>query len=142
MLAAKRCTPPEAGQKKLSSSEAEGLLKQVRGWTMLDSRIERTFKFPDWKTAQAFVDEIGDLAEQEGHHPDIELSWGRVQVRLSTHDLGGLHENDFIMAAKIDSLFPDPDYDVYPTEKASQKAKAAHSPYKSGGSSRSRKQSI
>ena len=75
-------------------------------WTLLSegTRIERTFKFANFKEALEFVDQIGALAEAEGHHPDIRFGWGYCTVELYTHKIKGLHQNDFIMAAKIDEL--------------------------------------
>ena len=67
-------------------------------------RIQREFTFPDFRTAMAFAVRVGELAEREGHHPDIHLSWGKVRVETWTHKISGLHQNDFILAAKIDAL--------------------------------------
>lgn len=82
------------------------LLQQVQGWVLAeDARsIAKVFSFADFAEALAFTDAVGALAEREGHHPDIELSWGRVRVSLSTHAIGGLSENDLILAAKIDEI--------------------------------------
>ena len=71
---------------------------------MTDRRIERTFRFRNFREALAFVQQVGDLAESEGHHPDISFGWGRATVSLSTKKIKGLHENDFIMASKIDRM--------------------------------------
>jgi 4a-hydroxytetrahydrobiopterin dehydratase len=68
--------------------------------------LEREFKFDDFRQALDFVNEVGELAEEQGHHPDIYLSYGKVKIQLWTHKINGLHENDFIMAAKIDALQP------------------------------------
>jgi 4a-hydroxytetrahydrobiopterin dehydratase len=76
-----------------------------RGWKVSKSRqLEKQFKFKDFKGALAFTNRIGELAEQEGHHPDIALAWGKVGVSLWTHAIGGLSENDFVLAAKIECL--------------------------------------
>jgi 4a-hydroxytetrahydrobiopterin dehydratase len=79
-------------------------LESIPLWRQEGIEIKRDFTFPDFKTALSFVDEIGELAEQEGHHPDVTLSWGKVGVSLSTHAIEGLSENDFILAAKIDTM--------------------------------------
>ena len=86
--------------------EAETLMAQVAGWE-LDAeakKISKNFKFKDFAQALVFVNKVGLLAESEGHHPDIELGWGRVKISLTTHAIKGLSENDFIMAAKIDEI--------------------------------------
>jgi 4a-hydroxytetrahydrobiopterin dehydratase len=75
-------------------------------WKVVEgNHLERTFRFSDFLSALQFVNEVGDLAEREGHHPDIFLSWGKVKITLYTHAIGGLSENDFILAAKIDTLY-------------------------------------
>jgi len=91
-----------AGAPRLSAEESAGLARQVPDWKMHDGRLEKTFPFPDFRTALEFVNRLGAVAEEEGHHPDIHLGWGRVGIQLSTHDAGGLTENDFILAAKAD----------------------------------------
>ena len=90
----------------MNKEEADVLLKQLNGWTLSgDARwISKDFKFSDFASALAFVNKVGVLAEQEGHHPDVQLSWGRVAIELTTHAIDGLSENDFILAAKIDKL--------------------------------------
>jgi len=102
----KKCTPCHGGSKPLKG-EAIGERLQVLdpAWTVVDEHhLERAFKFPDFRTALDFVNRVGDLAEAEGHHPDIHLSYGRAAVTLWTHKIDGLHDNDFILAAKIDRL--------------------------------------
>jgi 4a-hydroxytetrahydrobiopterin dehydratase len=89
-----------------SRVEAEVLMGQVPGWK-LDanaSKISRDFTFKDFAQALVFVNKVGAIAESEGHHPDIELGWGKVGISLTTHAIHGLSENDFIMAAKIDKI--------------------------------------
>jgi len=81
------------------------LSRQTPAWTVVDGHhIERTWKFPDFRQALAFVNRIGALAEEQGHHPDIFLTWGEVRVKIFTHKIDGLSESDFILAAKIDRL--------------------------------------
>lgn len=102
-LAARRCTACRRGTPPLSPEAAASLLPGVPGWTVEEGRrLRREFRFPDFRRALEFVDRVGALAEAEGHHPDLHLSWGRVGVVLWTHAAGGLTENDFILAAKID----------------------------------------
>ena len=105
-LASKTCTPCRGGVPPLEREEAEGYLGQAEGWQLLDDgkRIERTFKFKNFREALAFIDRVGGLAEAEGHHPDISFGWGYATVSLHTHKIKGLHENDFIMAVKINRL--------------------------------------
>jgi 4a-hydroxytetrahydrobiopterin dehydratase len=105
-LAAKTCTPCRGGIPPLTREEAQRFHRDTKDWQLLDDahRIERTFKFRDFREALDFVNKIGELAEREGHHPDIKFGWGYVTVLLYTHKIKGLHENDFIMASKIDRL--------------------------------------
>lgn len=106
-LSQKTCTPCRGGIPPLGSSEAEALLAQAPGWRLLENgaRLERRFQFENFAAALAFVNRVGDLAEQEGHHPDITFGWGYASVLFYTHKIGGLHENDFIMAAKVNELY-------------------------------------
>src|SRR4051812_4204932 len=99
-LAAKSCTPCQGGIPPLTREEAEALRRETPDWQLVDDghRIERSFRFKDFAEAFAFVTKAADLAEQEGHHPDINLGWGYATVSLYTHKIKGLHENDFIMA--------------------------------------------
>jgi 4a-hydroxytetrahydrobiopterin dehydratase len=105
MLRAKRCTPCRGGVPPLTRTEAERMLAETPGWTLSGdaTRIERTFKLPDFAAALALVDRIGEIAQAEGHHPDISFGWGYCRVVFYTHKIKGLHENDFIMAAKVDA---------------------------------------
>jgi 4a-hydroxytetrahydrobiopterin dehydratase len=106
LLADKTCTPCRGGVPPLATEEAERLRAQAPGWALLDEarRIERTFQFRNFREALSFVQRVGELAEAEGHHPDISFGWGHATVSLHTKKIKGLHENDFIMAAKIDRL--------------------------------------
>ena len=102
-LIKRRCRPCEGGMPPLEQKFIDEYLESIPLWRQEGIEIKRDFTFPDFKTALSFVDEIGELAEQEGHHPDITLSWGKVGVSLSTHAIEGLSENDFILAAKVDA---------------------------------------
>jgi 4a-hydroxytetrahydrobiopterin dehydratase len=105
-LAEKTCTPCRGGIPPLARDEALRLQAQVPDWELRDDahRIERTFRFRNFQEALAFVQRVGELAEREGHHPDIRFGWGYATVSLSTKKIKGLHENDFIMASKIDRM--------------------------------------
>jgi 4a-hydroxytetrahydrobiopterin dehydratase len=105
-LADKACIPCRGGIPPLEVAAAKQLLSQAPSWTLMDDahRIERTFRFPDFKGAIAFVNKVAEIAEAEGHHPDIHFGWGYATVSMHTHKIKGLHENDFIMAAKINRL--------------------------------------
>ena len=109
-LVEKTCTPCRGGIPPLTRAEAEELLPQAPEWALMDNahRIERTFRFGNFREALAFVQKVGELAEAEGHHPDISFGWGYGTVSLRTKKIKGLHENDFIMAAKIDRLAQPP----------------------------------
>ncbi len=104
-LATKTCVPCRGGVPPLKGMELKNLQKQVPGWMVVDEHhITREFKFPDFRQALAFVNRVGEVAEEQGHHPDIFLAWGKAQITLWTHKIDGLTESDFIMAAKIDRL--------------------------------------
>ena len=105
-LAEKTCTPCRGGIPALTSEEAQRYLAQARNWALLDDgrKIERTYRFKDFREALGFVAQAGALAEAEGHHPDIAFGWGYATVSLQTKKIKGLHENDFIMAAKLDRI--------------------------------------
>jgi len=100
----KRCVPCEGGVLPLSKREAKRLLAQLPGWSLRKDRLRRQLRFVDFVSAMAFVAKIAELAEAEGHHPDFCVHYNRVDVTLWTHAAGGLTENDFILAAKIDAL--------------------------------------
>jgi 4a-hydroxytetrahydrobiopterin dehydratase len=105
-LAEKTCTPCRGGIPPLTRDEAKHFQLQAPEWELDDNaqRIERTFRFHNFREALAFVQDVGELAETEGHHPDIRFGWGYAVVSLSTKKIKGLHENDFIMASKIDRV--------------------------------------
>ncbi|MFZ1642030.1 MAG: 4a-hydroxytetrahydrobiopterin dehydratase [Candidatus Contendobacter sp.] len=108
-LSQKACTPCQGGVSPLTLTEAEALLARVPNWRLLENgaRMERRFSFKTFAAALAFVNRVGDLAEEEGHHPDLAFGWGYANVLFYTHKIGGLHENDFIMAAKVNELYAD-----------------------------------
>jgi len=103
----KNCVPCEGGISPLSQPEAAKLLADVPGWEFAKEAraINRRFKFKNFKQALAFVNKVGEVAESEGHHPDISLGWGYAECLMWTHSIGGLHENDFIIASKINALY-------------------------------------
>lgn len=105
-LVQKKCVACEGGMPPLTREEAQILLKQLKGWTLSgdDRWISKEYKFKDFAQALAFTDKVGAIAESEGHHPDIQLSYGKVVIELSTHAIKGLSENDFILAAKTDQI--------------------------------------
>jgi 4a-hydroxytetrahydrobiopterin dehydratase len=105
-LVEKVCTPCRGGIPPLTREEAEHYLGLVRNWELLDDgrRIRQTYRFKSFREALTFVQGVGALAEAEGHHPDVCFGWGYATVSLQTKKIKGLHENDFIMAAKIDRL--------------------------------------
>lgn len=105
-LAEKSCTPCRGGVPPLSREAAEDYRRQAPDWALVDeaARIERTYRFRNFREAFGFVERAAALAEAEGHHPDISFGWGYATVSLRTKKIKGLHENDFIMAAKLDRL--------------------------------------
>ena len=103
-LAKRKCVPCEKGDPKLGAEQIRALLGQVRGWQERDEKIHKTFSFKDFVTAMEFLNRVAEVAESEGHHPDFCVHYSRVDFTLFTHAVGGLSENDFILAAKIDAL--------------------------------------
>ena len=104
-LAAKTCVPCRGGVPPLKGEELSVLQKQVDAWNIIEEHhITKTFKFPDFRGALKFVNRVGELAEEQGHHPDISLAWGKVDITTWTHKINGLTESDFVLAAKIDQL--------------------------------------
>ena len=105
-LAKKKCVPCEGGIPPLKGDELKSLYKEIDpAWKLIDDHhIEREFNFEDFAQALSFTNKIGELAESEGHHPDIYLAWGKVKLILWTHKIDGLSESDFIFAAKVDIL--------------------------------------
>jgi 4a-hydroxytetrahydrobiopterin dehydratase len=104
-LAEKHCVPCRGGVPPLNGDALDKMKSQVSGWQVVnDHHLEKNYPFPDFKTALDFVNRVGEIAEQEGHHPDLYLSWGKVGVKVWTHKIDGLTESDFILAAKMDQL--------------------------------------
>jgi 4a-hydroxytetrahydrobiopterin dehydratase len=107
-LADKTCVPCRGGVPPLKGKELADVYRQLpesARWTVINEHhLVRVFTFPDFKSALAFVNKVGNLAEEQGHHPDILLAWGKVEITTWTHAVNGLTESDFILAAKIDRL--------------------------------------
>jgi 4a-hydroxytetrahydrobiopterin dehydratase len=108
-LAESKCVPCRGGVDPLSDQAIAGLYPQVMDWNVIEpdgiKRLERSFRFRNFAQALAFTIKVGEIAEAEGHHPLIVTEWGRVNVQWWTHVIKGLHQNDFIMAAKTDMLY-------------------------------------
>ncbi len=109
-LLSRRCEPCRGGVAPLAEPEARRLLEETPEWRLEEgaTRLARRFEFVDFRKAMEFVNRVADIAEEEGHHPDIAIHWNRVDLVLWTHKIGGLHENDFILAAKISRLLEEP----------------------------------
>ncbi len=105
-LAEKECVPCKGGVSPLKGGELNKLASQLKsGWQVEDEHhLHKTFKFKDFREALNFTNKVGELAESQGHHPDILLTWGKVEITLWTHKIDGLTESDFVMAAKIDQI--------------------------------------
>jgi len=105
-LTEKVCVPCQGGIPPMSEIQARVFQQQTPAWELKEegTRLEQSFKFDDFVAAQSFVNKVGDLAEAEGHHPDISFGWGYATIVIYTHKIQGLHENDFVLAAKIDGL--------------------------------------
>ncbi len=105
-LNTKKCKPCEGGISPLSPEEVAGLVNQIaEGWNVLENRkIIKDFSFVNFLHTMDFVNKVAAIAEEEGHHPDMLVSYGKLKIELWTHSIGGLSENDFILAAKIDRL--------------------------------------
>jgi len=107
-LTQKKCTACTGGEPPVTSEEMAQLAPQIPDWKIVEvegeSRLSSTYKFPDFKTALEFTNSVGAEAENQGHHPALLTEWGKVTVTWWTHAISGLHENDFIMAAKTDRI--------------------------------------
>ena len=105
-LTKKKCVPCEGGVDPLTTQEAQNYLKNLDGWKLENNYIEKEYRFKTYVEGLNFVHEVGKLAEDEGHHPDIFLGYKMAKITLTTHAIKGLSENDFILAAKIDEKAP------------------------------------
>ena len=104
-LAQKTCVPCKGGVPPLRGTDLQRLADQVPEWKVVEEHhIERTFSFSNFREALEFTNRVGELAEEQGHHPDIFLAWGKAGIKIWTHKIDGLTESDFVMAAKIDAL--------------------------------------
>lgn len=104
-LASRECVPCRGGVPPLAGNEIVNLLAELKDWEVVkEHHLKKVLKFPDFREAQAFVNRVGNLAEEQGHHPDICFGWGRAEITIWTHKIDGLTESDFILAAKIDQL--------------------------------------
>ena len=108
-LASKQCIPCRGGVPPLEGAELDRLLGELNGegggWRVVDGHhLEKEYTFPDFRQALAFVNRVGELAEEQGHHPDLYLSWGKARFTTWTHKIDGLTESDFVLAAKADRL--------------------------------------
>jgi 4a-hydroxytetrahydrobiopterin dehydratase len=101
-LAEKTCVPCRGGVPPLTAQQIQPFASEIPDWNVVNNHhLEKEFRFPDFKTALDFVNRAGAIAEEQGHHPDIYLAWGRVEFKIWTHKIDGLTESDFILAAKI-----------------------------------------
>ena len=108
-LLKKKCVPSEGGAIPFDISEIHKYQKKIDGWDLIKNDkdiffLEKDFKFKNFKESQSFVNKVGEISESEGHHPDIIFGWGYAKVKITTHAIEGLSENDFILAAKIDKI--------------------------------------
>jgi 4a-hydroxytetrahydrobiopterin dehydratase len=103
-LAKGKCKPCEGGIPPLSNAEIETLLKDLKGWQVVDGKLRKDYKFPDHYVTMTFVNAIAWISHQQGHHPDLAVGYNTCRVEYVTHAIGGLSESDFICAAKIDLL--------------------------------------
>ena len=108
-LAEKKCVPCEGGVLPFDASEIHKYLKKIDGWDVKSDKeknyyLIKEFKFKDFLNSQNFVNKVGNIAETEGHHPDISFGWGYCKIKIFTHAIKGLAESDFILAAKIDKI--------------------------------------
>ena len=108
-LTEKKCMPCEGGVLPFDTSEIHKYQKKVDGWDIIKGEEEaffllKKFKFDNFLKSQEFVNEVGKISEEEGHHPDISFGWGYAEIKITTHAIKGLSENDFILAAKIDKI--------------------------------------
>ena len=105
----KKCVPCEGGVIPFDTSEIHKYQKKIDGWEVIKDKkdiffLEKNFKFKNFKDSQKFVNNVGEISEEEGHHPEIIFGWGYAKINITTHAIEGLSENDFILAAKIDKI--------------------------------------
>ena len=108
-LTKKKCVPCEGGIPSFDKTEIHKYLKKVDGWDVKNDKDEiyyliKEFKFKNFLESQNFVNKVGSIAEAEGHHPDISFGWGYAKIKIFTHAIKGLHESDFVLAAKVDRI--------------------------------------
>mgnify|MGYP001417102361 FL=1 len=108
-LADKKCVPCEGGIPSFDKSEIHKYLKKVDGWDVKNDNDDvyyliKEFKFKNFSESQNFINKVGEIAETEGHHPDIWFGWGYAKIKIFTHAIKGLHESDFVLAAKVDRI--------------------------------------
>lgn len=104
-LASRQCVPCRGGVPPMRGQEIKEFLGELQGWEVIEEHhLRKSFKFGDFRQALSFVNRIGELAEAEGHHPDISFGWGYAEIKIWTHKIDGLSESDFILAAKIDAM--------------------------------------
>ena len=107
-LTKKKCMPCEGGVLPFDTSEIHKYQKKVDGWEILEEKkiffLHKKFNFKNFKESQRFINKVGEISESEGHHPDISFGWGYANIKITTHAIEGLSENDFILAAKIDQI--------------------------------------
>jgi 4a-hydroxytetrahydrobiopterin dehydratase len=103
-LASKTCVPCRGGVPPLSMDVASRLMEQLDGWAFEQGHLAKSYHFPDFAGALAFVNRIGAISEEQGHHPDLYMTWGKVSLEIWTHKIDGLTESDFILAAKFDEV--------------------------------------
>ena len=104
-LANRNCVPCRGDTPPLKGEELDGLRRQVPDWEVVEEHhLRRAFKFKNFREALGFVNRVGELAEEQGHHPDISFGWGYAEVTVFTHKIDGLTESDFVLAAKVDTF--------------------------------------
>ena len=103
-LTKKKCIPCETGTPPLEEEKVNELIRQVSGWTLKDEHLFKKFKFKNFTETMKFINSVAEIAESEGHHPDFCVHYNKVEMELWTHAINGLSENDFILAAKVDSV--------------------------------------
>ncbi len=104
-LSRKKCQPCEGGTPPLGEAEIKVLLAEITGWEIMEGALVKTFRFKNYYETMAFVNAAAWISHREDHHPDLQVGYSRCRVSYLTHSIGGLSENDFICAAKLDALF-------------------------------------